>query len=412
MSVSSPSVMHPTLPIEIFYHTCEHLDLRTLRDICLTGRALVSPARTHLFRQISFRFGSMTAKHVAQALSFDPSIGVFVRELTIADELVWPSTMNSLFPLLSNLRALFMHKLVFNSLDGLFQGVLSAIPTLKVLECDRLWIDSCTNLAHSRPSSPLSLSSSSSYAIALDSLTVTTSGTFDSIISSFDSSAFVHHLLRMNQMTCLTSLRLSFGMTDHLFYWMPVVDAAHRTLKMLNITISDRAIPADISLIDKSANPYRYIFDTIAKAHRLSTLIINCYPSKSVHAQTVHTNEVLDALCTLLNRRQTPFPDLSSLHLHVVDRGQVIDPEFVRALARPLTDRARYPAFTRVIVEVCPQVWRGHGNRSKWIPGWGSVDKKKLQAGWRGAFSALEGTDIALHIQFPPTLSSRMRPRR
>ncbi|KAI0742652.1 hypothetical protein C8Q80DRAFT_1189889 [Daedaleopsis nitida] len=404
---------HLSVPLDIFDHICEHLDTPTLRDVSLTCHGLVTPARTRLFRMISLGLsGKNTVERFAHLLTTSPSIGAFVRHLSIielGDTADFSYALS--FTPLSNLRSLCLRALVFPTMDDFFHGVLHSIPTLKTLICLDLSIDSVSPEPRSSPSPAESSQLAPSprrRAIpwpALDALTI--GG------GSFDHTAFLRRLLDTCDVSCLSSLMLSFGATDRLYHWMPAVDAAHYTLKTLSMTISDEAIPVDVSPrgASMSANPCRYAFDRIAKARRLSKLVLEICPDTGARLAVVPTSAVLDALCTLLERTPPPFPGLSSLKLHVLHRCEMLDEAecaSARALARPLADRARYPAFASLTVEVCPQAWRGRGDYGIWYPSWGAVNEDVLECRWRGAFGAVEEAEGAvLHIEFPMMLSPR-----
>ncbi|KAI0737172.1 hypothetical protein C8Q80DRAFT_1276642 [Daedaleopsis nitida] len=380
----------PTLPTDIFYPICEYLDHKTLRNLSLTCHRLVAPARQQLFRDISL--GRRTTESSLRLLRSRSFFGGLVHNLTIVQLQVSLIATSLPFSFFTNLQRLTLRSLNLRSWDQLFQQVLASVPSLQSLTCYAIEVKSETSPSPQIPSGHGCQAPSS--PVSLASLTVKH--------GHFDSSVLVQHILFTTVASRLRSLDISLGSTDQHLHWLPVIRSTSQTLEHISISMSDEPIPGSVSETPDAS--HSLVFDALATASRLSTLGIRYCPNPILHNTPTQVGELLlVTLSSLLKRSPVPFPDLSHLTLHLVDRGQVLNQPTLDSIAHSLAKTARYPHFTRITVAVTFERWI-HNAGGIWLPTRTRGEQREaLYNKWREACTVFEArSGVILEIVVYP----------
>ncbi|KAI0653092.1 hypothetical protein C8Q70DRAFT_1038849 [Cubamyces menziesii] len=421
---TAPSIM--VLPLDVFYQIAEMLegDSFTLRRLALTSRAFLPCARSLLYKNIAIVARSSDAWRLdllSRTFRANPQLGALVKSLKLVrlgvhhltayanDRKVWSLTSDFLpFYHLRNLHTLNMQRvMLIRGIDDLI-AILGFLPSLKKLVCDDLVQDGqepMEPLPHPLPAPHVPLKPPP--FPVLHELVIT-----DGPWSHW---AFARRLLlnHRGSVAQLESIIVSLRDPTEALWWVPIIRTAGHRLRTVSMSIADTSLRLRYTIRGQNAMPvigtypndHAYVFDNLSHCHALRALHLKYRPDETVLASA---DRPIEELCEVLERSPTPWPYLERLELWMADReGAMVslsDQQCTR-LASVLTDRARFPHFSALVLRILLELWSPHDKTWSARPSESQPDGTATVERWKRAFKALERApgvvlDVAI-LQFP-----------
>ena len=264
------STSNMVLPLDVCYHIAEMLedDPSTLRHIALTSHALLSCARSSLYKSINVSSNAFCRVDLlSRTLRADPQLGALVKSLKLSGLLrddpfdtralqtpSEPFTSDLLpFYLLLNLHTLNMESVTLTrGIDDLI-AIMGSLPSLKRLICYQLaQCDSQGPMRPRPPPSSASLAPPQSLRFPILRELVITYGRW----SHWE---FATQLLQnyLDSVGRLESIVISMRAAVDALMWVPVIRAAGRWLRMASMSIADTSMRSYSGNLPAEIGSYR-----------------------------------------------------------------------------------------------------------------------------------------------------------
>ncbi|KAI0325076.1 hypothetical protein GY45DRAFT_292089 [Cubamyces sp. BRFM 1775] len=395
-----------TLPLDVFYHIIEELegDLTTLRQIALTNRSLLSCARLSLYHSITVsNVGLRRADLLSRTLRAAPELGALVKSLKISRLMRVdpydsgytygvPLTPELLpFHLLPSLNTLYLHSLALRQgsqgIDDLI-AIVGSLPRLETLLCDILMQDRQDLELDVHPRPP--------HFPVLREL-VFIDGDWSHW--TFATQLLLSYPRSLDQLERVTISFPSRSSADSLS-WIPLIRAAGPHVRVVNIPITDTSMrvrygTAELSRIaelDAYRNDHTYVMDSLSHCPALQTLKLDYHSDRNTPTGTAQSDGPIEALCEVLERPSPPWPCLQHLELWLVDQdGAMVamSDTLCARLASAVTDKARYPRFTTLVLRIKTQCWNERADVWYTSSLSSESDRAAVVERWKRAFNAV-----------------------
>ncbi|KAI0753974.1 hypothetical protein C8Q80DRAFT_1265706 [Daedaleopsis nitida] len=347
------------LPVEILHQITGQFSVSdskmTLKWLSLTSRKLSHCARAILFRRVSLNCKEFRRpKLFANLLKSNPSIGSFVKNLTLHDaEHGLDDPEHPLIPWhYMNLRTIMFVDVRFGSMHGFFQ-LMDVIPTLEEVACYYVRWENCEDYGP-LPQVPDGLRTFST----LKKL----------VIDEGNASP-------LSFIRCLQQRREQFGLCSLVLHrperagdypsWAELLRMSSRTLRTAGLFTAEDASPT----WDGSLRPTHEQNLNMLKDCSFLTDLALSYVCGLTNPPFVTEGTFLEAVCGHFGREQPPHRDLETLCLRMMDvnrRMISVTSELCGRLGRVLLDRNRYPRFRGLKIFVHAIDWAE--SIEEWLP--------------------------------------------